>query len=252
MGEIDQMLKSGHYTSEEWEEFSLDNRKGVIRLLAREEKKKQVKQKLYEINKDMSVFEGQYRESGYRSIAGVDEVGRGPLAGPVVASAVILDQDVPILGLQDSKKLSHAKLNDLFDEIHTHARAIGVGVVSPDEIDKINIYQATKKAMQQAVKNLTVPADFLLVDAMQLPLPIQQESLIKGDARSISIAAASIIAKVTRDRMMAELAVKYPQYGFERHVGYGTKEHLNALDHHGVTEVHRKSFAPVRDRLGML
>lgn len=252
IGEIDQMLKNGNYTGDEWKEFREDNRKGVVRLLAREEKKRQMKQKLYEMNQAMSVFEGRYRDSGYKAIAGVDEVGRGPLAGPVVASAVILDHDVPILGLQDSKKLSHAKLNELFDEIHTHALAIGVGVVSPEVIDEINIYQATKKAMQHAVKDLNVQADFLLVDAMQLPLPIGQESLIKGDGRSVSIAAASIIAKVTRDRMMAQLAEKFPQYGFDRHVGYGTKEHLSALDQHGVTEVHRKSFAPVRDRLGML
>ncbi len=247
--QIDQMLKNERYTSDELEEIRNDSRKGVIRLLAREAKKNQLKQKMYEMHQDMSVFEGRYREAGYKSIVGVDEVGRGPLAGPVVASAVILDPEVPIYGLQDSKKLSHAKLDALFDEIQTHALAIGVGVVSSEEIDEINIYQASKKAMKLAVEDLNGPADFLLVDAMQLPLPIAQESLIKGDARSVSIAAASIIAKVTRDRMMAKIAEKYPQYGFERHVGYGTKEHLDALAQHGVTEEHRKTFAPVRDRL---
>ncbi|PFG12955.1 ribonuclease HII [Bacillus sp. es.036] len=249
--EIDQMLKEGQYTNEDWDQWKQDERKGVVRLLAREGKKEQEKMKILKMHEEMSVLEAHYRGNGRLSIAGVDEVGRGPLAGPVVASAVILDPEVPILGLQDSKKLSHAKLNDLFDQIHMGAVAIGVGVVSAAEIDELNIYQATKKAMQQAVEGLRVQADFLLVDAMHIPVQIDQESLIKGDARSVSIAAASIIAKVTRDRMMVKLAETYPEYGFERHVGYGTKEHLSALDEFGITEVHRKSFAPVRDRLSV-
>nr|WP_205665309.1 ribonuclease HII [Pseudalkalibacillus hwajinpoensis] len=251
MNEIGEKIQSG-YSEEEWQEFKKDTRKGVVKLLAREEKKKKEKQKLIDMHFDMSVFEAHYRSEGYQSIAGVDEVGRGPLAGPVVASAVILNPEAPILGLQDSKKLSTSKLHELFEEINEHAISIGVGVMSPCEIDELNIYQATKQAMQKAVKGLNVQADLLLVDAMELPIQIKQESVIKGDARSVSIAAASIVAKVTRDRMMTELAEKYPQYGFNRHVGYGTKEHLAALDEHGVTEVHRKSFAPVRDRLGML
>ncbi|WP_273834833.1 ribonuclease HII [Guptibacillus sedimenti] len=249
--EIDQMLKEGQYTNEDWDQWKHDERKGVVRLLAREGKKEQEKMKILKMHEEMSVLEAHYRGNGRLAIAGVDEVGRGPLAGPVVASAVILDPEVPILGLQDSKKLSHAKLNDLFDQIHMDAVAIGVGVVSAAEIDELNIYQATKKAMQQAVEGLRVQADFLLVDAMHIPVQIDQESLIKGDARSVSIAAASIIAKVTRDRMMVKLAETYPEYGFERHVGYGTKEHLSALDEFGITEVHRKSFAPVRDRLSV-
>jgi ribonuclease HII len=249
--EIDQMLKEGQYTNEDWEQWKQDERKGVVRLLAREGKKEQEKMKILKMHEEMSGLEAHYRGEGRLSIAGVDEVGRGPLAGPVVASAVILNPEVPILGLQDSKKLSHAKLNHLFDQIHKDAVAIGVGVVSAAEIDELNIYQATKKAMQQAVEGLRVQADFLLVDAMHIPLQIDQESLIKGDARSVSIAAASIIAKVTRDRMMVKLAETYPMYGFERHVGYGTKEHLSALDEFGITEVHRKSFAPVRDRLSV-
>ncbi|MCA0990211.1 ribonuclease HII [Pseudalkalibacillus hwajinpoensis] len=249
--EIDQMLKKGQYTNEDWDQWKQDERKGVVRLLAREGKKEQEKMKIRKMHEEMSVLEAHYRGNGRLAIAGVDEVGRGPLAGPVVASAVILDPEVPILGLQDSKKLSHAKLNDLFDQIHMDAVAIGVGVVSAAEIDELNIYQATKKAMQQAVEGLRVQADFLLVDAMHIPVQIDQESLIKGDARSVSIAAASIVAKVTRDRMMVKLAETYPEYGFERHVGYGTKEHLSALDEFGITEVHRKSFAPVRDRLSV-
>ncbi|WP_273850384.1 ribonuclease HII [Guptibacillus spartinae] len=249
--EIERMLEEEHYTNEDWEDWKQDTRKGVIRLLAREDKKKQEKRKVLKMHENMSVLEAHYREKGRLSIAGVDEVGRGPLAGPVVASAVILDPEVPILGLQDSKKLSRAKLNDLFDKIQKNAIAIGVGVVKATEIDELNIYQATKKAMRQAVEGLDVQADFLLVDAMHIPVQIGQESLIKGDARSVSIAAASIVAKVTRDRMMARLAETYPDYGFERHVGYGTKEHLSALDKFGITNEHRKSFAPVRDRLNV-
>lgn len=249
--EIDRLLQEGQYTNEDWEEWMKDDRKGVLRLLAREGKKEQEKKKIQKMHEEMSVLEAHYREKGRLAIAGVDEVGRGPLAGPVVASAVILDPEVPILGLQDSKKLSHMKLNHLFDQIHKHAIAIGTGVISAAEIDELNIYQATKKAMQQAVENLCVPADFLLVDAMHIPVQIEQESLIKGDARSVSIAAASIVAKVTRDRMMVKLAETYPEYGFERHVGYGTKEHLSALDEFGITNVHRKSFAPVKDRLSV-
>ncbi|WP_226658310.1 ribonuclease HII [Pseudalkalibacillus hwajinpoensis] len=249
--EIERMLEEKHYTNEDWEEWKQDTRKGVVRLLAKEDKKKQKKIKLLKMHENMSVLEAHYREKGRLAIAGVDEVGRGPLAGPVVASAVILDPEVPILGLQDSKKLSHAKLNDLFEKIQKNAITIGVGVVSAAEIDELNIYQATKKAMKQAVEDLHVQADFLLVDAMHIPLPIEQESLIKGDGRSVSIAAASIVAKVTRDRMMIKLAETYPEYGFERHVGYGTKEHLSALDEFGITNTHRKSFAPVRDRLNV-
>lgn len=249
--EIERMLEEERYTKEDWEGWKQDTRKGVVRLLAREDKKKQEKRKVLKMHENMSVLEAHYREKGHLSIAGVDEVGRGPLAGPVVASAVILDPEVPILGLQDSKKLSQVKLNDLFEKIQKNALAIGVGVVSAAEIDELNIYQATKKAMREAVLGLHIQADFLLVDAMHIPLKIDQESLIKGDARSISIAAASIVAKVTRDRMMVKLAETYPNYGFERHVGYGTKEHLSALDEFGITNEHRKSFAPVRDRLNV-
>lgn len=251
ISEIKEILLEGRYSEEDWNAFQRDERKGVKNLLAKELKKKAQIEKVIQLHKDMSVFEERYSGSGFKAIAGVDEVGRGPLAGPVVASAVILDVKKPIYGLQDSKKLSTPKLNELYDAILEKAISVGVGVMSAEEIDEVNIYQASKKAMQKAVAALSHSPDFLLVDAMELSLPIEQESLIKGDARSISIAAASIVAKVTRDRMMEKLAGKYPDYGFDRHVGYGTKEHLSALDQHGVTEVHRKSFAPVRERLGM-
>ncbi|WP_377889232.1 ribonuclease HII [Alkalihalobacillus sp. R86527] len=252
ISEIKKIILDQQYSEEEWMEFKSDERKGVKDLIAKELKKKDQIQKVMQLHKEMSVFEKRYNDSGFKAIAGVDEVGRGPLAGPVVASAVILDVDKPIFGLQDSKKLSTAKLNELYDAILEKSISVGVGVMSAEEIDVLNIYQASKKAMQKAVAALSHSPDFILVDAMELPIPVEQESLIKGDARSISIAAASIVAKVTRDRMMAKLACQYPEYGFERHVGYGTKEHLTALDRHGVTKVHRKTFAPVRERLGML
>ncbi|WP_270181850.1 ribonuclease HII [Alkalihalobacillus sp. CinArs1] len=252
ISEIKKMILEKKYSEEDWAEFQSDDRKGVKELLAKEQRKKEQIEKVKELHKEMSVFEERYSASGFTTIAGVDEVGRGPLAGPVVASAVILDGEKPIYGLQDSKKLSTAKLEELYEAILENSVSVGIGVMTPEEIDELNIYHATKKAMQKAVHALSVSPDFLLVDAMELPLSIQQESLIKGDARSISIAAASIVAKVTRDRMMEKLAVRYPQYGFERHVGYGTKEHLTALDRYGVTNEHRKTFAPVRERLGML
>lgn len=250
--EIKHLILEQRYSEEEWIAFQHDERKGVKDLLAKELKKKEEQKKVIELHNEMSAFEDRYIASGCKAIAGVDEVGRGPLAGPVVASAVILDPDVPIYGLQDSKKLSKAKLDELYDKILTQSLAVGVGVISAEEIDHLNIYHATKQAMKKAVKALSNSPDCLLVDAMELDIPIQQESLIKGDARSISIAAASIVAKVTRDRMMEKLAIEYPAYGFDRHVGYGTKEHLLALDRYGVTQAHRKSFAPVRERLGMI
>ncbi|EAO51486.1 Ribonuclease HII [Bacillus thuringiensis serovar israelensis ATCC 35646] len=151
--------------------------------------------------------------------------------------------------LYDSKKLSEAKRERFYDEIKVQAIAIGVGIVSPQVIDDINIYQATKQAMLDAVAYLSCTPQHLLIDAMKLPTPIPQTSIIKGDAKSISISAASIIAKVTRDRMMKELGEKYPEYGFEQHMGYGTKQHLEAIEVHGVLDEHRKSFAPIKDMI---
>ena len=172
-------------------------------------------------------------------------MGRGPLAGPVVAAAVILDPGMPIYGLDDSKKLSLTKKNQLFDEINEKAIAVGIGIVSAEEIDRLNILQATKKAMNLATESLTTPPDLLLVDAVKLNNPIPQEVIIKGDLRSNSIAAASIIAKVTRDQMMTEYDETYPGYGFASNAGYGTKEHLAGLENLGATPIHRRSFSPV-------
>lgn len=195
-------------------------------------------------------FENDLIEKGYKLIAGCDEVGRGPLAGPVVAAAVILDDTVIISGLNDSKKLSEKKREALNIEIKKKAIAYAIVYIFEDEIDRINIYQASKKAMIEAIKKLAIQPDFILSDAMKLPeLDIPFLSIIKGDTLSASIAAASIIAKVERDRYMVELGAKYPEYGFEQNKGYPTKQHLQALSTKGVLPVHRKTYKPVMDQL---
>lgn len=195
------------------------------------------RQRLYEI----SNYERGYSYFDY--ICGIDEAGRGPLAGPVVAAAVILDKDKEILFLNDSKKLSEKKRNELFDEINDKALAVGVGIVDEKEIDEINILQATYKAMRLAISNLNIKPQILLNDAVIIPeVDIKQVDIIKGDAKSISIAAASIIAKVTRDRIMCEYHEIYPEYDFLKHKGYGTKKHIDAIKEYGICDIHRKTF----------
>lgn len=182
--------------------------------------------------------------------AGVDEAGRGPLAGCVVAAAVILDDANPIKGLTDSKKLTALKRDELYDEIRAKALCVGVGEASVDEIDSLNILQATMLAMQRAVANLRLKPSMVLVDGNRIPkLDILAEAIVQGDAKVKAISAASIIAKVTRDRQCQALHAAYPQYGFDSHKGYGTAVHMAALKAHGATPEHRKSFAPVRDAL---
>ena len=188
-------------------------------------------------------FERQYDAEGYEFICGIDEVGRGPLAGPVVAGAVILPKDCDILYLNDSKQLSEKKREELYDVIMEKAVATGLGLVSPARIDEINILQATYEAMRQAIQNLSVQPDILLNDAVTIPLvSIKQIPIIKGDAKSVSIAAASIIAKVTRDRLMVEYDKEYPAYGFAGNKGYGAVTHIEALKQIGPSPIHRKSF----------
>jgi ribonuclease HII len=192
-------------------------------------------------------FENQAIRDGYRFIAGVDEVGRGCLAGAVVAAACILDLSKPLPeGLNDSKKISAKRREQLDEEIRAQAICFAIGQVEADEIDQINILQATKKAMRLAIENLNPPADFLLIDALELrDVKLPQKGIIHGDAISASIAAASIIAKVYRDNLMCELDRIYPAYGFARHAGYGTKVHFEALRAHGACDIHRKSFRGV-------
>ncbi|MFT6348688.1 MAG: ribonuclease HII [Psychromonas sp.] len=186
-------------------------------------------------------------------IAGVDEVGRGPLVGDVVTACVILDANNPILGLADSKKLSEKKLALLFDEIQEKALYVAVGRASPAEIDELNILHATMLAMQRAVDNLSIQPEFVFIDGNRCPqLSMPCESVVKGDARVAEISAASIIAKVTRDREMRELDKQYPQYGFAKHKGYPTKAHFEAIEKYGVTAEYRKSFKPVKKALGLL
>jgi len=192
-------------------------------------------------------IERQYWEQGYDNIAGIDEVGRGPLAGPIIAAAVILPHNFNVLDVIDSKQLSAKKREDLYEKIMTQALAVGIGEVDATIVDDINIYEAARMAMTIAVSKLQLNAEVLLIDAMRLDLDIPQEFLIKGDARSNSIGAASIVAKVTRDRLMTDYGLKYPGYGFERNAGYGTKEHLQAIERKGITPIHRKTFAPIKD-----
>ncbi|MDN6639541.1 MAG: ribonuclease HII [Tetragenococcus sp.] len=230
-------------------QLQADERKGVQRLLAQLEKRLAKEQALKEQFYAMQAFERSCYEEGHQLVAGIDEVGRGPLAGPVVAAAVILPSDRMILGLNDSKQLSEKKRLELADKIQNQAIAIGIGEVPAEKIDQVNIYQASKIAMKEAVKNLVVKPDHLLVDAMSVDLLIPQEKIIKGDARSVSIAAASIIAKVYRDNLMKEYHKDYPYYGFDQNAGYGTKAHLTGLNEHGITAIHRKSYAPIKKYL---
>lgn len=195
----------------------------------------------------MKEFETQLYNNGINFIAGIDEVGRGPLVGPVVTAAVILPKDFYDERINDSKKLTEKKRELLYDVIMENALSVGIGMSSPEVIDEINILNATKKAMIEAINNLSVKPEHLLIDAVKLDIDIPQTSIIKGDAKSESIAAASIIAKVTRDRMMVELDKKYPMYDFKHNKGYGTKKHIEALYQYGPIEEHRKSFAPVSE-----
>ncbi len=226
-----------------------DERVGVQKLIQQFENRLAKEQAMINNARTMRQFENELLAKGYQAICGIDEVGRGPLAGPVVAAAVILPNDELILGLNDSKQLSEKKRESLYQIIQEKAVAIGIGVVDETTIDAINIYQAARLAMTKAVEQLAGKPDYLLIDAMELDLDIQQTSLIKGDARSQSIAAASIIAKVYRDHVMVELDKHYPGYGFGKNAGYGTKEHLEGLAKYGVTPIHRKTFAPIKDMI---
>lgn len=191
-------------------------------------------------------YEKDLYKEGYSLIAGIDEVGRGPLVGPVVTACVILPKNFKLEGLTDSKKLSEKKREYFFDIIMKEAISVGIGIIDNNVIDEVNIYEATKLAMYQAIDNSKIKPDFVLIDAMKLEnLNIPSLSIIKGDLKSISISAASVIAKVTRDRMMYELDKKYPMYGFSRNKGYPTKEHVSAIEKYGIILEHRKTFNPV-------
>lgn len=221
--------------------FKEDERSGVKAVV---DKYKKVLQKLDDEKKRIELMKKyEYEYGDCEFICGIDEVGRGPLAGPVVAGAVILPRDCDILYLNDSKKLSEGKREELYDIIMEKAVAAGIGMVGPDIIDEINILQATYEAMRIAIKNLTVLPDILLNDAVTIPcVDIRQIPIIKGDAKSVSIAAASIIAKVTRDRLMKEYDTIMPEYGFADNKGYGSQRHIEALKEYGASPIHRKTF----------
>lgn len=229
-----------------FEELILDGRAGVQAAISKRKRElqKQVDEDL-RLEK-MLAYEKELYTQGIQLIAGVDEVGRGPLAGPVVAAAVILPKACKIPGLNDSKKIPKSKHKEIYEAVLQNAVAIGIGIKDNQVIDQVNIYEATKLAMMEAIGQLEPQPQHLLIDAMRLDLPISQTSIIKGDANSLSIAAASIVAKVTRDQMMEEFDKEYPGYDFAQNAGYGTAKHLAGLDKLGVTPIHRRSFEPVK------
>ena len=222
-------------------QFASDERSGVQKLVLGAEKKMEALEKEKKRIWELQRYEREYGQ--YQFICGIDEVGRGPLAGPVVAGAVILPKDCDILYINDSKQLSEKKREELYDIITEKAVAWSVGYASPERIDEINILQATYEAMRQAINNLEVRPDILLNDAVNIPqVSIKQVPIIKGDAKSLSIGAASIVAKVTRDRLMADYALVFPEYDFAGNKGYGSATHIEALKKYGPTPIHRKSF----------
>lgn len=221
--------------------YASDERAGVQKLVASAKKRIQALQTERARIEELKFFEKKYAD--YTAICGVDEAGRGPLAGPVVAGAVIFPKDVDILYINDSKKLSAKKRQELYDVIQQKALACAVGIASAQEIDALNILQATYEAMRRAIGGLSIAPDIILADAVVIPnVTTKQVGIIKGDAKSISIGAASILAKVTRDRMMVEYDAQYPGYGFAKHKGYGTAEHYAAIKKLGASPIHRMSF----------
>ena len=229
-----------------FEELIYDTRAGVQSAInkRKRELQKQVEEDL-RLEK-MLAYEKELYAQGIQLIAGVDEVGRGPLAGPVVAAAVILPENCKIPGLNDSKKIPKSKHQAIYQAVLDQALSIGIGLKDNRVIDQVNIYEATKLAMLEAIQELDPQPQHLLIDAMKLDLPISQTSIIKGDANSLSIAAASIVAKVTRDQMMTEYHQEYPGYDFAQNAGYGTSKHLEGLEKQGVTPIHRRSFEPIK------
>ena len=250
ISQIKEILSSIHSIEDPmFQQLSLDMRKGVQTALKSCQKRIEKEQKRAEHFIEMQYYERLAYKEGASFIAGVDEVGRGPLAGPVVAAAVILPKNIEDLGFDDSKKLSASKREEIYRLIQEKAIAIGIGIVDADIIDKVNIYQASRLAMQQAVSELKIQPDYLLIDAMKIDVNTPQIGIIKGDAKSISIAAASIVAKQVRDQMMQEFDELYPGYDFSNNAGYGTPKHLEGLKSKGICPIHRKTFAPIKDFL---
>ena len=229
-----------------WASFEEDSRTGVQAAIRKRRKTILAELAEEERLETLLNYEKSLYARGIELIAGVDEVGRGPLAGPVVAAAVILPKLCKIKGLNDSKKIPKSKHEAIYNQVMKEAVAVGIGMKDNYVIDDVNIYEATKLAMIEAIEKLNPQPEHLLIDAMNLDLPIEQTSIIKGDANSLSIAAASIIAKVTRDKMMADYEQEFPGFAFAKNAGYGTKEHLSGIDKFGVTPIHRRSFEPIK------
>ena len=229
-----------------WASFEEDSRTGVQAAIRKRRKTILAELAEEERLETLLNYEKSLYARGIELIAGVDEVGRGPLAGPVVAAAVILPKLCKIKGLNDSKKIPKSKHEAIYNQVMKEAVAVGIGIKDNYVIDDVNIYEATKLAMIEAIEKLNPQPEHLLIDAMNLDLPIEQTSIIKGDANSLSIAAASIVAKVTRDKMMADYEQEFPGFAFAKNAGYGTKEHLCGIDKFGVTPIHRRSFEPIK------
>ena len=244
IGEIKKLLAQGSVNHEDLKILENDTRVGVQKLLLSYHNRQQKLAKKKAAFIKRFAYEKTFWAKN-ETVAGVDEVGRGPLAGPVVTAAVIIDDNFDLTDVNDSKKLSAKRRQELFPLILKEAVSVAIGLKSPQVIDEINIYEADRLAMAEAVKNLDVKPDALLVDAMQVPVKLPQVRLIKGDSKSNSIAAASIVAKVFRDNLMADYAKIYPEYHFDENAGYGTQAHLQALAKYGPTPIHRKTFAPV-------
>ena len=235
--------------SSQFDKYLQDKRIGAQKAVESRKRQLFALKKENERLENLLFFERELYQKGYKQIAGIDEVGRGPLAGPVIAAAVILPENCKIPHLNDSKQIPKSKHEEIYEAVMKEALAVGIGSCSESVIDEINIYQASKRAMVEAVSKLEINPDYLLIDAMKLEMKTPEISLIKGDARSMSIAAASIVAKVTRDRLMQDYAQIYPGYDFEHNVGYGTKKHLEGLKNLGLTPIHRKTFSPVASYL---
>ena len=244
-------IKEKLANADEWkpwmDELESDERKAVQKLLASWKRKRALHENLLHNHTEKQQFDDSFKRDRNGKVAGIDEAGRGPLAGPVVTAAVILPDQCPtLLGLDDSKKLTKAKREFFADEIKKIAISYSVHIQPPEEIDRLNIYQATKQSMAEAASALHPTPTIILADAMLLDIGIPCESIIKGDAKSLAIAAASILAKTGRDAIMAAYAAEYPEYGFDQHAGYGTKDHVKAIHLHGPSPIHRRTFEPVK------
>ncbi len=242
------MFKEDIILSSNYDTNTLEKYLEVLKVMNRKTDKKILEKiDLYLSLIDNYRYEKKLKAKNIKFIAGVDEVGRGPLVGPVVAACVILPDKFNLEGLTDSKKLSEKKRDYFYDEIKKQALSVGIGIIDEEKIDEVNIYEATKLAMLDAINNCKIKPEHILIDAMPLDIDIPTTSIIKGDLKSITISAASVIAKVTRDRMLYELDKKYPMYDFKNNKGYPTKKHLDAINKYGIIKEHRKSYGPVNE-----